>query len=336
MREAIGPPLRAAALTALIVGLIVLLINPPSLGGLDDLMVLILGAVAIALLAAWLTVAMIGREMPEPEFQRLVHRSETLAAMPPSDHPPSEFDELVMEALDDLPEPVPRAARRTPVVVSTSGHEERAYGQYFGGTIARERYEDRIVIYRDTLERDFGHDRDLLRRRSRARFATSSPITSAGTRPGCAASGCDLQLGLLAQELAEAMHRLGVGPSHECPDHGRGHALVPRRLQPGKLEGDPGAALGQIGECVGTASPPLAAGAEGLLDDEARRIGLDHLDVDILVRPRSTDPGARLRAHTGPGAGEIPLVQHVVGEWLVVGEDVEELVDLPTGVGHVD
>ena len=52
MREAIGPPLRAAALTALLVGLIVLLINPPSLGGLDDLMVLILGAVAIALLAA--------------------------------------------------------------------------------------------------------------------------------------------------------------------------------------------------------------------------------------------------------------------------------------------
>ena len=123
MREAIGPPLRAAALTALIAGLIVLLINPPSLGGLDDLMVLIAAAVAIALLAAWLTVAMIGKEMPEPEFQRLVHRSEALAAMPPPDHPPSEFDQLVMESLDDLPEPFHELLDHTPVIVSSRGHE---------------------------------------------------------------------------------------------------------------------------------------------------------------------------------------------------------------------
>jgi predicted Zn-dependent protease with MMP-like domain len=163
VREAIGPPLRAAALTALIVGLIVLLINPPSLGGLDDLVVLIIGAIAIALLAAWLTVAMIGNEMPEPEFQRLVHRSEALAAMPPSDHPPSEFDELVMEALDELPEPFRELLDHTPVIVSRRGHEEHAYGQYIGGTIARDSYPDRIVIYQDTLERDFGHDTDLLR-----------------------------------------------------------------------------------------------------------------------------------------------------------------------------
>ena len=64
MREALGPPLRAAALTALIVGLVVLLLNPPSLGGLDDLMVLILGALAIILLTAWFTVALIGKEIP--------------------------------------------------------------------------------------------------------------------------------------------------------------------------------------------------------------------------------------------------------------------------------
>ena len=163
MREALGPPLRAAALTALIVGLIVLLINPPSLGGVDDLMMLIVGAVAIALLTAWLTVAMIGKEMPEPEFQRLVHRSEALAALPPPDHPPSEFDELVMEALDDLPEPFRELLDHTPVIVSGRGHEEHAYGQYIGGTIARDSYPDRIVVYQDTLQRDFGHDPDLLR-----------------------------------------------------------------------------------------------------------------------------------------------------------------------------
>jgi predicted Zn-dependent protease with MMP-like domain len=34
---------------------------------------------------------------------------------------------------------------------------------YMGGTIARDIYPDRIVIYQDTLERDFGHDSDLLR-----------------------------------------------------------------------------------------------------------------------------------------------------------------------------
>ena len=36
--------------------------------------------------------AMIGEEMPEPEFRRLVDRSEALAALPPPDYPPSEFD----------------------------------------------------------------------------------------------------------------------------------------------------------------------------------------------------------------------------------------------------
>jgi predicted Zn-dependent protease with MMP-like domain len=163
VREAIGPPLRAAALTALIVGLVVLLINPPSLGGLDDLVVLAVGALAIVLLTAWATVAMIGREMPEPEFQRLVHRSETLAALPPPDHPPSEFDELVMEALDDLPAEFRELLDHTPVIVSSRGHEEHAYGQYVGGTIARDGHPDRIVIYQDTLERDFGHDAVLLR-----------------------------------------------------------------------------------------------------------------------------------------------------------------------------
>jgi predicted Zn-dependent protease with MMP-like domain len=163
VREALGPPLRAAALTALIVGLIVLLLNPPSLAGLDGLVLTIAGALAIALITAWVTVAMIGKEMPEPEFQRLVHRSEALAALPPPDHEPSEFDELVIEALDDLPEPFRELLQHTPVIVSSRGHEEHAYGQYVGGTVARDSYPDRIIVYQDTLERDFGHDRDLLR-----------------------------------------------------------------------------------------------------------------------------------------------------------------------------
>jgi predicted Zn-dependent protease with MMP-like domain len=163
MQEIFGPPLRAAALVAFVTGLVLLLLNPPSLGGLGDLLVLLVAAVAIILLAAWATVAVIGEETPDPEFQRLVHRSEALASLPPPDEPPSEFDELVMEALDDLPEPFRELLDRTPVVVSSRGHEDHAYGQYVGGTVARDIYPDRIVIYQDTLERDFGHDPDLLR-----------------------------------------------------------------------------------------------------------------------------------------------------------------------------
>jgi predicted Zn-dependent protease with MMP-like domain len=163
MREVLGPPLRAAALSALIIGLVVLLLNPPSLGGLDDLVVIIVGALAIVLVTAWLTVALIGREMPEPEFQRLVHRSEALAALPPPDRAPTEFDQLVMEALDDLPPEFREVLDHTPVIVSNRGHEVGAYGHYIGGTVARDSYPDRIVIYQDTLERDFGHDPGLLR-----------------------------------------------------------------------------------------------------------------------------------------------------------------------------
>ena len=163
MREILGPPLRAAAVAAFVIGLLLVVTNPPTLGGLGGLLAVVAGAVAIVLITAAATVALIGREMPEPEFRRIVDRSEALAALPPPDRPPSEFDELVMEALDDLPADFRDVLEHTPVVVSSRGHEEYAYGQYVGGTVARDSYPDRIVIYQDTLERDFGHDPELLR-----------------------------------------------------------------------------------------------------------------------------------------------------------------------------
>jgi predicted Zn-dependent protease with MMP-like domain len=73
-----------------------------------------------------------------------------------------EFESLVVDAIDRLPEEFQEVLEKVAVVVSDRGAEVHAYGQYFGDGIARERYEDRIVIYRDTLERDFGHDRELL------------------------------------------------------------------------------------------------------------------------------------------------------------------------------
>jgi predicted Zn-dependent protease with MMP-like domain len=75
-----------------------------------------------------------------------------------------EFESMVVDAIDRLPDEFQEVLAKVPVVVSELGSEVHAYGQYFGDGIARERYEDRIVIYRDTLERDFGHDRALLAR----------------------------------------------------------------------------------------------------------------------------------------------------------------------------
>ena len=77
----------------------------------------------------------------------------------------ADFEELVRDALDDLPD-VLRAAldRNVAVIISDQGRRHRAYGLYMGGTVARDiASSDRIVIFRDTLLRDFGHDPDELR-----------------------------------------------------------------------------------------------------------------------------------------------------------------------------
>jgi predicted Zn-dependent protease with MMP-like domain len=163
MREILGPSLRAVALSAFLVGLIWLLLNPPSFAGVPDLLAILAGAAVVVLLTGWMTVALSGEEMPEPEFRRLVHRSETLATMPPPERPPDEFDDLVIRALDELPQQFRDVLEDTPVVVSRQGRAHHAYGHYIGDTVARDGYPDRIVIYQDTLERDFGHDPALLR-----------------------------------------------------------------------------------------------------------------------------------------------------------------------------
>ncbi len=73
-----------------------------------------------------------------------------------------EFESLVADAIDRLPAQFQEELAKIAVVVSDLGTEVRAYGEYWGDGVAREGFEDRIVIYRDTLERDFGHDRQLL------------------------------------------------------------------------------------------------------------------------------------------------------------------------------
>jgi predicted Zn-dependent protease with MMP-like domain len=108
----------------------------------------------------------------EADFERVVQRSEELAREHLTDEPdfgaldpydPRDFEMLVREALDDLPDLLIRALDHVAVLISDQGRRHGAYGLYQGDTVARDNYPDRIVIFRDTLLRDFGHDPDALR-----------------------------------------------------------------------------------------------------------------------------------------------------------------------------
>ena len=138
--------------------------------------VIIGGAVVLAMirLAGW--------RDPESEkdFDAIVERAERLAAegswgdaenYEGEDHDDDLFDPydeddfkaLVRAAIDDLPLEFHRALEHVAVVVSDSGRSQHAYGLYQGDTVARDYFHDRIVIFRDTLLRDFGHDPELLK-----------------------------------------------------------------------------------------------------------------------------------------------------------------------------
>jgi predicted Zn-dependent protease with MMP-like domain len=164
VKDTFRGPVAAALAAAFLVGLLLLFLNPPSLSGAEGMGVIVGSALLLLLVTAWGTVALTGRDgMSEPEFERLVRRSEELAREPGLRAGTTEFDLLVAEAIDGLPEDFQRVLDTTPVVVSQRGAENRAYGHYFGDTIARDDYPDRIVLYQDTLERDFGYDPDVLR-----------------------------------------------------------------------------------------------------------------------------------------------------------------------------
>jgi predicted Zn-dependent protease with MMP-like domain len=169
--------LRAAAIAAFTVGLLLLLLNPPSLSGAGGLLTLIAGVVVFVLVVAWLTVTMMGSDGPsEEEFERVVRRAERLARQGTAAEPDetefmdldpyddADFEELVSDALDDLPDLLRKALEHNvAVVISDGGRRRGAYGLYHGDGATRDDVPDRIVIYRDTLRRDFGHDADLLR-----------------------------------------------------------------------------------------------------------------------------------------------------------------------------
>jgi predicted Zn-dependent protease with MMP-like domain len=161
--DGIGQVLRAAAIAAFVVFTILWFVNPPSLSGLEDLITLFVGGLALVLVTAAATVGLMGSGPSEAEVERITNRSEELARHGVTLREPTEFEALVVDAIDALPAEFQDAFEKVPVIVSHRGREFRAYGHYYGESIARDNYEKRIVIYQDTLERDFGWDRDALR-----------------------------------------------------------------------------------------------------------------------------------------------------------------------------
>ena len=81
-----------------------------------------------------------------------------------------EFEAIVAGALDELPTEFQRALNDVAVVVSDRGSENHAYGMYVGSRLGGQPFfggggvPDEILIFRDTLVRDFGDDPARLRR----------------------------------------------------------------------------------------------------------------------------------------------------------------------------
>ncbi|MDX6436381.1 MAG: hypothetical protein QOK34_1215 [Gaiellaceae bacterium] len=140
------------------------------------MVVFVIVLIGIVMMSIGLRLAGWSEPETEEEFERLVEESERLARDGVAAEPDEiefmdldpwddeDFEELVREAMDELPDLLQRALERNvAVVISDGGRKARAYGLYHGDGVARDEVPDRIIIYRDTLRRDFGHDPDLLR-----------------------------------------------------------------------------------------------------------------------------------------------------------------------------
>jgi predicted Zn-dependent protease with MMP-like domain len=141
------------------------------------------GALVLAFVLAVLTGRLADWRNPrsERDFDALVERTEQLAREELSGEGEDELDDfdddddlgidpwneedfkaLVRSALDELPLEFHRALEHVAVVVGHEGRRHQAYGLYHGPTVAHDGFA-RIVIFQDTMVRDFGHDLDLLR-----------------------------------------------------------------------------------------------------------------------------------------------------------------------------
>jgi predicted Zn-dependent protease with MMP-like domain len=146
---------------------------------LQGIAVFAAGAVIVGAAVVLVMIRLAAWHDPESEtdFEALVQRTERLAAEGSwgeeedyendddlfDPYNEEDFKALVRAAIDDLPLEFHRALEHVAVVVSDGGRRQRAYGLYQGDTVAQDYFHDRIVIFRDTLLRDFGHDPDLLK-----------------------------------------------------------------------------------------------------------------------------------------------------------------------------
>jgi predicted Zn-dependent protease with MMP-like domain len=151
--------------------------TPVKLVETGAVIVVFAGALGAGMILIGLRMADWQEPADEADFERVVLRAERLARegtfaepdegefldLDPYDD--KDFEELVRDALDDLPDLLRPLIENhnVAVVISNGGRRQRAYGLYHGDGAARDEVPDRIVIYRDTLRRDFGHDADLLR-----------------------------------------------------------------------------------------------------------------------------------------------------------------------------
>jgi len=151
---------------------------------LQGIAVALAGALVITFVLALVTGRLADWRNPrsERDFEALVERSEQLAREGVSGEGDDEYDDgfdfddepsidpwneedfkaLVRSALDELPLEFHRELEHVAVVVGTEGRKQNAYGLYHGPTVAHDGFA-RIVIFQDTMVRDFGHYLDLLR-----------------------------------------------------------------------------------------------------------------------------------------------------------------------------
>jgi predicted Zn-dependent protease with MMP-like domain len=163
MSERLSSTTRIIVTVAFLVGLAIVVLDPFTWSRVSGVVQLVAGGIAVILIAA-LAAMLLGRgEMPEEEFRRMARRSELMSRLPAGQLQPSEFEELVIEAIDELPVEFQDVLADVPIVISDLGHQFGAYGHYIGDTVARDDFRDHIVIYQDTLERDFGANPALLR-----------------------------------------------------------------------------------------------------------------------------------------------------------------------------
>jgi predicted Zn-dependent protease with MMP-like domain len=87
----------------------------------------------------------------------------------PRHYSEQEFEDFVSSALDELPIEFQRVLEHVAIVVSDRGAENHAYGMYVGSKLRGTHFlrggglPDEILIFRDTLVRDFGDDPERLR-----------------------------------------------------------------------------------------------------------------------------------------------------------------------------